>query len=203
MTPGCDYRAMELSNMQEEGARRTDAELLDAMRTGGGPEARLAAGELFGRYRQRIYAFCLRYLGSRERALDASQDTLLAAFERIDAFEGRSAFSSWLFAIARNRCLNMLRQADYWREDEALPEDLRDGGAQPDRLVEELEDEQRMLALIRATLEPVEQRALWMRCFDKLPVDEITRLLGIESASGARALLQRARRKLRAAMDGR
>jgi DNA-directed RNA polymerase specialized sigma24 family protein len=41
---------------------------------------------------------------------------------------------------------------------------------------------------------------LWLRCFEKVPVDEITRMLGITEASGARGVLQRARRRLRAAL---
>ena len=58
----------------------------------------------------------------------------------------------------------------------------------------------RIYALIRSALEPEEQKVIWLRCFDRMPVEEITRVLGIESASGARSVLQRARRKLRAAL---
>ena len=71
-----------------------------------------------------------------------------------------------------------------------------------DRQLEQREDEERMLGIIKEVLEPVEQRAIWLRCFEKVPVEEITRLLGIESASGARAVLQKARRKLRTALNG-
>ena len=45
-----------------------------------------------------------------------------------------------------------------------------------------------------------EQEAIYLRCFERLPVDEITSLLSITGASGARGLLQSARRKLRAAL---
>jgi RNA polymerase sigma factor (sigma-70 family) len=66
--------------------------------------------------------------------------------------------------------------------------------------LEEREDEKRILALIRSKLEPNEQRVIWLRCFERMPVDEITRVLGLESASGARGLLQKARRRLRNAL---
>ena len=52
---------------------------------------------------------------------------------------------------------------------------------------------------IRDELEPQEQEALWLRCFEGLSVDAITEVLAVREASGARAVLQRARRKLRAA----
>jgi DNA-directed RNA polymerase specialized sigma24 family protein len=55
--------------------------------------------------------------------------------------------------------------------------------------------------LIRRTLDELEQRALWMRCVERLSIDEITEKMGIADRSGARALLQRARRKLARAMD--
>jgi RNA polymerase sigma-70 factor (ECF subfamily) len=144
---------------------------------------------------------CYRYVKAHERALDVSQDALLRAFERLDSFDGRSEFSCWLFTIARNRCLNVLRSVKLWQDDGSDPEYIPDSGAGPDRLVEEREGEERMLELIKSTLEPTEQKALWLRCFENTSVDEITELLGIESASGARAVLQKARRKLRAALE--
>jgi DNA-directed RNA polymerase specialized sigma24 family protein len=54
---------------------------------------------------------------------------------------------------------------------------------------------------MRSHLAPLEQEALWLRCVERMPVDEITRVLGIEGSTGARAVLQSARRKLRAVLD--
>jgi RNA polymerase sigma-70 factor (ECF subfamily) len=162
---------------------------------------RSAAEVLFGRYRRRVYLMCYRYVGEHERALDISQEVLLKAYEAIGRYKHTSEFSCWLFTIARNRCLNSLRSVRLWNCTEADPESLPDGGTRPDQDIEEREDEERMLELIRKTLDPVEQKAVWLRCFEKVPVDEITEMLGIESASGARAVLQKCRRKLRAAMN--
>ena len=53
----------------------------------------------------------------------------------------------------------------------------------------------------RAAPKTEEQKAIWLRCFERVPIDEITRLLGIEASTGARGVLQRARRKLRTALD--
>lgn len=179
----------------------SDRELIQTIRTEGDSAfGRASAEELFARYRRPVYLMCFRYVKSHERALDVSQDVLLAAYENLDRYRDTSEFACWLFTIARNRCLNKLRSVKLWQDDGGDPEYLPDAGARPDRIVEEREDEERILELIRTELEPVEQKALWLRCFEKVSVDDITQLLGIESASGARAVLQKARRKLREAM---
>jgi RNA polymerase sigma-70 factor, ECF subfamily len=194
---------MVLSTEYSEPDSRTDEQLVGVIQAGEpGVSRRAAAEELFSRYRRRVYAFALRYLRSHDTALDASQDILLAAFEKLDTFGGRSDFSSWLFAIARNRCLNVIQAASWWKEDEVVLENTADDRVLPDRRIEEQEDEDRLLALIQGTLGPLERRAIALRCFEKVSVDEITRLLKIESASGARGILQKARRKLRAALEG-
>lgn len=79
---------------------------------------------------------------------------------------------------------------------------LADPSAGPDRIFEERLDEEELLNLIRSHLDAQEQEAVWLRCIEGLPVDEITRMLDLGTASGARGLLQRARRKLRSAMAG-
>ncbi len=85
-------------------------------------------------------------------------------------------------------------------DDQFDPDDRASGQVLPDQDLENRLAEEELLALIRVSLDEVEQQALWLRCFEKMPVDEITMLLGIEEASGARAVLQRARRKLKAAL---
>jgi RNA polymerase sigma-70 factor (ECF subfamily) len=197
----CDFSTMDVSRQDRDCTSLSDLDLVRVIQSGGNAAFyRAAAEELFARYRKRVYLLCYRYVKSHERALDVSQDVLLRAYERLDSFDGRSEFSCWLFAIARNRCLNVLRSVSLWHDDGNDPELMPDSGAGPDRQVEEQEDEERILGMIRTVLDPIEQRALWLRCFEKVPVDEITELLGIKAASGARAVLQKARRKLRAAM---
>jgi len=71
---------------------------------------------------------------------------------------------------------------------------------EPPALLATQEEEQAMEALLRDHLSPLELQAIWLRCFEGLPVPEITRLLGLTHASGARSVLQSAREKLRAAL---
>ncbi len=178
-----------------------DRELLDAARRDPTSRSgRAAAGELLGRHRQAVYLWCFRYVREHERALDMAQDVLLHAFERLGQFEGRAAFSSWLFVIARNRCLNEIRR-DLWRDDVDL-DSLADGSQSvEDRVEAELQGD-RLAALANATLDPLERKAIWLRYSERMPIEAITSLLDLDQKSGARGLLQRARRKLRTAIDG-
>src|SRR6202012_4951966 len=65
--------------------------------------------ELTQRHRQELMAHCYRMLGSLQDAEDALQNTLLAAWRGLDRFEGRASMRTWLYRIATNECLGILR----------------------------------------------------------------------------------------------
>src|SRR5271169_6793402 len=71
-------------------------------------------------YRRELTGYCYRMLGSPFEADDAVQETLLRAWRGYAQFEGRAAFRSWLYRIATNVCLDLLKG----RERRATPMDL-------------------------------------------------------------------------------
>jgi RNA polymerase sigma-70 factor, ECF subfamily len=187
-----------------ERAAASDQELVErAVRERTSPEGRAAASELLGRHRGRVYLWCLRYVRDHEQALDLAQDVLLSAWRSLESFQGRSRFSSWLFSIARNRCLSAVRARDPVHDDDTVLEGVADPGPDTEAVVEGREVEEALVSLAARHLDPIEQEALWLRCFERMPVEEVTRLLDIRGASGARGVLQSARRKLRQALERR
>jgi RNA polymerase sigma factor (sigma-70 family) len=180
----------------DEGLLRIGAEEPD------GRIARKAICELFRRYQGRVYQWCFRYTKNHERAMDLSQEVFLGACQSLNLkmFGGRASFSSWLFAIARNRCVSAMRRNSPLESASGDPDLLADHECGPDHHIEDQQEQEALLDLMRTTLEPMEQDAMCLQVFERMPVDSITEVLGITGSTGARGVLQNARRKLRTAL---
>jgi RNA polymerase sigma-70 factor (ECF subfamily) len=110
-----------------------------------------AFAQLTDGYRQELRLHCYRILGSTQDAEDALQETFLGAWQALANFEGRASLRTWLYRIATNRCLNMLRAASRRPElvsslKTALPEPTRVGEVvwlepYPDILLDGLPDD--------------------------------------------------------------
>jgi len=68
-----------------------------------------AFGELVRRHQQSVFNFCLRLLRNVEDAEDIAQDAFVQAYRNIKKFQPRAKFSTWLFTIAKNLSLNLIR----------------------------------------------------------------------------------------------
>lgn len=181
----------------------SDDDLLRTVRTDGDAGRRRdAATELVRRYRDPVYLWCFRYTRDVERALDISQDVLASVWEKLETFESRARFSSWVYSVTRNRCIDASRRVSYVIDEEAVAA-APDRAPLPDEAFDEEQDEDWLLQTIRTELEPDEQQAIWLRCVERMGIEEVTRIMQIENVSGARAVLQRGRRKLRAALERR
>src|SRR5437016_14489983 len=94
----------------------SDERLVEQIR--GGSEAAFEA--VYDRHHRGLLAFCRHMLGTREEAEDALQHTFIAAYRALRSSDDPIALKAWLYAIARNRCLSMLRA----RREQASLEDV-------------------------------------------------------------------------------
>ena len=154
-------------------------------------------------YERSVYNIALRMSGSREDALDISQEAFLKAYHSLHSFRGDSKFSVWLFRIVSNTCLDFLRERKRRAEvplaredDEGQGEDaqIADESLSPERLYERRltrEAVQRGLESL-----PEDQRKiLLLREIQGFSYEEIGRILSLESGT-VKSRIFRARRKL-------
>ncbi len=84
----------------------TEDELIDAARQGD----RRATDRLLRDQQPRIYAVCRRIAGNDADALDATQEAMIAIVRGLPRFDGRARFSTWVYRVATNACLDELRR---------------------------------------------------------------------------------------------
>jgi RNA polymerase sigma-70 factor, ECF subfamily len=180
-------------------AQTPDDELVRiARRHAQDPAALDAMDLLLRRWQGRVYGWCVRQLGDRERALDVMQEVLVSAYRGMATIEDPARFPGWLFTITRYRCIGEIRKrGPRWEADEVL-DGLPDDADGPEQVLARGRDDERVRAAMDAVLGEEEKLVVVLRYWEGLPVDEVTRLAGVQGSSGARGLLQTARRKLRA-----
>ena len=186
---------------QARGEALSDEELLEKFRAGEGADWLDA---LLGRYHTRVAKWCYRFTGDPQSAGDLAQDVMLRVYRNLDSFRGGSKFSTWLYTITRNHCLNEMR-ARSTRPDqsaELLDFEIQDQ-TQPDVLsdMEHRESIEAMRALIDETLDETEKQVMTLHFAEDVTLDSVTRLLGLTNASGARAYVVSAKRKLSSAVQ--
>ena len=155
-------------------------------------DAAWQAGDLYARYRDRIYGYCLYQLRSAEEAEDALQTTFLYAFRGLRRGVVPVAEGPWLFTIARNACLERHRSRRR-RRPEILsdPQVLEDGSAAAERNGDDALRLQQALGHL-----PEQQRmAFVLREWRGLSYREVAAEMDI-SLSAVETLIFRARRTL-------
>jgi RNA polymerase sigma-70 factor (TIGR02960 family) len=170
--------------------------------------------------RRELQLHCYRILGSVQDAEDMVQETLLAAWRSLEAFEGRASVRSWLYRIATNRCLDALRARSrrprevhamddspaptrstdpVWLEPypDALLEDIPDRAPGPAARYEARESIELAFIVALQGLPPRQRAALVLRDVLGFDTAEVAEMLETGGAS-VKGALQRARATLRA-----
>lgn len=183
----------------------SDEDLVAKFRTeAGSPGAETWINELFQRYHTRVAAWCLRFTGDRESAADLAQDIFLKAYRYLDSFRGDAKFSTWLFSISRNHCVNEMKSRSIRPEETSDPLVLDLTAGKAESVLQSLENEESltsMRALIESTLDETEKKVMSLHYSEEITLDSITRLLGLTNASGAKAYVVSAKRKLAASLQ--
>lgn len=165
--------------------------------------ARAAAGDrraferVYRAHVDRVHALCLRMLGDRGAAEEATQDVFVRAWEKLGLFRGESAFSTWLHRLAVNVVLARRERDGVQRRRTADDEDGELVGALPARPV--APGDRMDLERAIAALPPGARRVFVLHDVEGYRHEEIAERLGITSG-GSKAQLHRARLLLRQAL---
>lgn len=152
-------------------ARLADLEAIAASQRG----EREAFDGLVERYQRDVYRLCYRYVNNHHDANDMAQEVFLKAYRAIGRFRGDSAFSTWLYRIAVNTCLNF-RAA---RKPEALPlsDELPARALRADEALARAERSGRVREAV--TRLPEKQRAtMILKVYHDLSHEEVAQILG-------------------------
>ena len=154
---------------------------------------------------KRIYNLTLRMTGNPEDAMDLAQDTFLNAWKGLKFFKGDSAFSTWLYRLASNACIDFLRRQKR-RQDISVPlgTDSEEDGRLPDVPDDRFRPDTRLeqQELRRAVEEGLQQlsdehrQVLVMREVNGLSYQEIADILDLEAGT-VKSRIARARLSLR------
>jgi len=145
---------------------------------------------LYERHAKQVYNLCLGILGNPDDARDAMQDTFVQLYNSLPRFRGQSKFSTWLYRIAVNKCIDTVRRRPKWETVDSVEWFRHEQQPHEDRLVEE------QVRLVIAKLKPQHRAVLVLYYFQQLSYVEIAETLGW-SVEQVRSNLHRARKAFR------
>jgi RNA polymerase sigma-70 factor (ECF subfamily) len=156
---------------------------------------------LVERYSRAIFRLAYRMTGNAQDAEDVVQETFLRAYRHLHRWEGCSSFSTWLYRIAANCSLDLIRSRKRHNEvdlAESRPDAHEAPSPGPDRLLAS----SRIQECVAATLDELshqERAAFVLRHFEGQSIDAISSALGV-SGGAAKHTIFRAVQKLRRAL---
>ena len=150
-----------------------------------------------------VYNLALRMAGNEEDAYDISQEAFLKAYTNLSTFRGECKFSSWLYRLTTNLCLDFIRKRNrqktiplIYEDDEGNEEcmEIPDETFSPETEAERRELQQNVRAGL-AQLPPMQREILMLREIGGMSYDEISDQLQIEEGT-VKSRIFRARKKL-------
>ena len=154
-------------------------------------------GILYDRYSQKVYSRCLKFVSQVEEAQDLTHDLFIKVFYNLRKFQNRSSFSTWLYAVTYNHCL------DYLNKKNKLPLENEEKllASTPDSSIEEIEDSE-IFALkaekLKIAMERVDSKdrmILLMKYLDESSIKDIATVLQL-SESAVKMRINRAKRRI-------
>lgn len=149
-------------------------------------------------YQQQLFRYCCRLLGNQQDAEDAVQDIMVKAYQSIRRYKATVSFSAWLYRVAGNHCLNLLRRRRVYRQVLQLF-GSRQVTAGPE---EELAAQWYSYPLEKALaqLTPQERNILVLRALEQRSYEEMSDILNV-SANALAKRMRNIKRKVRTAME--
>lgn len=164
----------------------------------------VAYTELVRRYEPQVQAVCLKMVHNQETARDLTQETFVKAFSALDSFDRSFTFSTWLYKIARNTCIDHFRRSKL--ETYSLDAPVRTHEGQMERdFPSPLHTPERYLLmkergrLISEAIDGLPEKyreVIRLRHTQELPYEEIAEILGVPLGT-VKARLFRARELLK------
>jgi len=149
---------------------------------------------LYHRYHPVVTDKCYSFVKDRQVAEELAEDIFSKVFEKLPSFKSLSSFSSWLYSVTYNHCIDFLREKrklhyPNWNSENALPEIIDE----TDEISEDINYEN--LEVILELIHPEEKALLLMKYKDDLSMKDIGKALRI-SEDAAKMRLKRARARV-------
>ena len=164
--------------------------------------------QLLLEHQKNVYNLCYRMAGNPDDAMDLSQETFLRAWRCLDQYQFASAFSTWLYRLCSNICIDFLRRR---RRQQTVPLTFEDADGEeqtyavPD--AQPLPEEQVELKLTRETLAaamaqllPEHRAVLQLRVVNEMSYEQIADVLDIQIGT-VKSRLSRARNQLKKILE--
>ncbi|MBR7164069.1 MAG: sigma-70 family RNA polymerase sigma factor [Clostridia bacterium] len=168
-----------------------------------------AFGQLVTLYENKILNYCYRMLGNRADAEDATQEVFVKLYRFIDSFTGQSVFSTWLYKIASNVCLDLLRKNKRHTDTVSLHQqnaegeefllNIEDKGLTPYESAQ-VSEAQRALFLALEQLGEEQRQVVVLRDVEGLSYEEIAQITGTAPGT-VKSRINRARQALKKLLE--